>query len=83
MLHNRSVELAKSYNIQLEVLSSFVEAPGTIVKEVVKKVEKTYITGVAQDKKIARIALVGMADEPRALPISCSICWRRRRSTST
>ena len=64
VLHNRSVELAKSYNIQLEVLSSFVEAPGTIVKEVVKKVEKTYITGVAQDKKIARIALVGMADEP-------------------
>ena len=47
VLHNRSVELAKSYNIQLEVLSSFVEAPGTIVKEVVKKVEKTYITGVA------------------------------------
>ena len=41
VLHNRSVELAKSYNIQLEVLSSFVEAPGTIVKEVVKKVEKT------------------------------------------
>ena len=41
-----------------------MEAPGTIVKEVVKKVEKTYITGVAQDKKIARIALVGMADEP-------------------
>ena len=64
VLHNRSVALAKSYNIQLEVLSSFVEAPGTIVKEVVKKVEKTYITGVAQDKKIARIALVGMADEP-------------------
>ena len=64
VLHNRSVELAKSYNIQLEVLSSFTETPGTIVKEVVKKVEKTYITGVAQDKKIARIALVGMADEP-------------------
>ena len=64
VLHNRSVELAKSYNIRLEVLSSFSGNPGTIVKEVVKNVEKTYITGVAQDKKITRIALVGMEDVP-------------------
>ena len=64
VLHNRSVELAKSYNVPLEVLSSFTGNPGTIVKEVVNKVEKTYITGVAQDKKIARVALTGIADEP-------------------
>ena len=64
VLHNRSVELAKSYGVQLEVLSSFTGNPGTIVKEVVKKVEKTYITGVAQDKKIARFALVGLEDVP-------------------
>lgn len=64
VLNNRSVELAKNYNVRLEVLSSFSGNPGTIVKEVVKNVEKTYITGVAQDKKIARIALVGMEDVP-------------------
>ena len=64
VLHNRSVELAKSYSVPLEVLSSFTENPGTIVKEVVNKVEKTYITGVAQDKQIARVALTGIADEP-------------------
>ena len=64
VLHNRSVELAKSFNVPLEVLSSFSGNPGTIVKEVVKNVEKTYITGVAQDKKITRIALVGMEDVP-------------------
>ena len=46
VLHNRSVELAKCYGIELEVLSSFSGNPGTIVKEVVK-VEKTYISGVA------------------------------------
>ena len=46
------------------MLSSFTGNPGTIVKEVVNKVEKTYITGVAQDKKIARVALTGIADEP-------------------
>ena len=64
VLHNRSVELAKSYGVKLEVLSSFSGNPGTIVKESVKNVEKTYITGVAQDKKIARFALVGLEDVP-------------------
>jgi aspartate kinase len=64
VLNNRSVELAKSYNVPLEVLSSFTGNPGTIVKEVVRKVEKTYITGVAQDKKIARVAITGLEDVP-------------------
>ena len=64
VLHNRSVELAKSYGVTLEVLSSFTGNAGTIVKEIVKNVEKTYITGVAQDKKIARFALVGLEDVP-------------------
>ena len=63
VLHNRSVELAKHYGIEMEVLSSFSGNPGTIVKEAVK-VEKTYISGVAQDKKIARFAVVGLADTP-------------------
>ncbi len=64
VLHNRSVEMAKRYNMNIEVLSSFTGAPGTIVKEAVKKVEKTYISGVASDKDIARIALVGLQDQP-------------------
>ena len=63
VLHNRSVELAKHYGVELEVLSSFSGNPGTIVKEAVK-LEKTYISGVAQDKKIARIAVVGLEDTP-------------------
>ena len=64
VLHNRSVEMAKRYNMNIEVLSSFTGAPGTIVKETVKQVEKTYISGVASDKDIARIALVGLQDTP-------------------
>jgi len=63
VLHNRCIELAKHYHIELEVLSSFSGNPGTIVKEVTK-MEKTYISGVAQDKKIARVALVGLEDVP-------------------
>ena len=64
VLHNRSVEMAKRYNVNLEVLSSFSGNPGTKVKEVVKTMEKSYISGVAKDKDIARLALVGLEDEP-------------------
>ena len=64
VLHNRSVEMAKRYNVNLEVLSSFSGRPGTKVKEVVKTMEKTHVSGVAQDKNVARVALVGLADQP-------------------
>lgn len=64
VLHNRSVEMAKRYNVKLEVLSSFSGNPGTKVKEVVKKMEKSHISGVAKDKNIARLALVGLEDAP-------------------
>ena len=64
VLHNRSVEMAKRYNVNLEVLSSFSGRPGTKVKEVVKTMEKSHISGVAKDKNIARLALVGLEDTP-------------------
>ncbi|MEL4105576.1 aspartate kinase [Oscillospiraceae bacterium WX1] len=63
VLHNRSVEMAKRYGVDLEVLSSFVRKPGTKVKEVTK-VEQTKISGIAKDADVARIALIGLKDEP-------------------
>ncbi len=64
VLHNRSVEMAKRYHVNLEVLSSYVRKPGTIVKEVVKPMEEMKISGIAKDTNIARIAVVGLPDEP-------------------
>ncbi len=64
VLHNRSVEMAKRYNVDLEVLSSYVRKPGTKVKEVVKKVEQMIISGIAKDTKVARVTVVGVPDEP-------------------
>ncbi len=64
VLHNRSVEMAKRYNVNLEVLSSFTGKPGTKVKEVVKTMEKIHVSGVAKDKNVARLALVGLEDRP-------------------
>ena len=63
VLHNRSVELAKKFRVDLEVLSSLERKPGTKVKEVTK-VEKTTIAGVAKDTSIARVALIGLQHNP-------------------
>lgn len=63
VLQNRSVEMAKKYNINIEVLSSMHDVPGTIVKEVAK-VEKMIIRGVAKDNNVARISLMGVPDRP-------------------
>ena len=63
VLNNRSVEMAKKYNIELEVLSSLVRAPGTIVKEK-SKMEKMLISGVAKDTDVARVSVIGVPDEP-------------------
>ncbi len=64
VLHNRSVEMAKRYHVNLEVISSFSGNPGTKVKEVVKKMEKSHVVGVAKDTNIARLALVGLSNKP-------------------
>ena len=64
VLHNRSVELATRYNVDLEVLSSYERKPGTKVKEVVKSVERMIISGVAKDVNIARVTVVGVPDAP-------------------
>ena len=63
VLHNRSVEMAKKYNIELEVLSSLTRRRGTIVKEE-SNVEKMLISGVAKDDNIARISIIGVPDKP-------------------
>lgn len=63
VLNNRSVEMAKKYNIELEVLSSLEREPGTIVKEAAK-MEKMLISGVAKDKDVARISIIGLPDRP-------------------
>lgn len=63
VLNNRSVELAKKYNIELEVLSSLTNKPGTIVKEKTK-MEKFLISGIAKDDDIVRVSVTNIPDEP-------------------
>ena len=63
VLNNRSVEMAKKYSVELEVLSSLNPVPGTIVKEKVK-MEKMLIRGVTKDTDVAVISIVGLNDNP-------------------
>ncbi len=63
VLHNRSVEMAKKYGVNMVVRSSLNKNEGTVVKEV-ERVEKLDVRGVARDNDVARIALVNIKDEP-------------------
>ena len=63
VLNNRSVEMAKKYGVELEVLSSLNPVPGTIVKEVTK-MEKMLIRGVTKDKDVALVSILGLQDKP-------------------
>ena len=63
VLHNRSVEMAKKYNVKLAVKSSLNKNEGTYVKEV-EQVEKMLVRGVTRDNDVARIALCGVEDTP-------------------
>lgn len=63
VLHNRSVEMAKKYGVELVVRSSLNRSEGTMIKETVK-MEKMLITGVAADKNTARISVIGVEDKP-------------------
>lgn len=63
VLHNRSVELAKKYGVQLVVRSSMNREEGTVVKEATS-MEGMLVSGVAVDKNAARIAVLGVKNEP-------------------
>jgi aspartate kinase len=64
VLQNRSVELAKKYGVELEVLSSFNPAPGTIVREVTDMKEGMLIKGVTKDTQVAVVTVPDVPDVP-------------------
>lgn len=69
VLHPRSVECAKIYNMKIHVRSSFNHNPGTIVKEENDMEKDMVVTGVAHDLNVARIGLFDVPDRP-------GIAWR-------
>jgi aspartate kinase len=64
VLQSRAVEFAKNHGVTLEVMSSFVEKPGTLVRAEVKNMEDIVVRGVASDKNQAKVTVKGLADKP-------------------
>ncbi|NMA96419.1 MAG: aspartate kinase [Clostridiales bacterium] len=63
VLHNRAVELAKKYNVNLVVRSSMNKNSGTIVRGL-SDMEKMVVRGVAHDYDIGQISVIGVPDIP-------------------
>lgn len=64
VLQSRAVEFAKKFGVVLEVVSSFHEKPGTLVREEVKDMEDIVVRGVAADKNQAKVTVGALADKP-------------------
>lgn len=64
VLHIRSVEFGMKYNVPLLVLSSFTDAPGTLVTKEDDEMEKVVVSGITYSKKEARITVTNVPDMP-------------------
>jgi aspartate kinase len=64
VLQTRSVELAMSHGMRVQVLSSFVDAPGTLVVGEDEIVEQEVVSGIAYSRDEAKITLIGVEDRP-------------------
>ena len=64
VLHSRSVEVGKNYNVMIHVRSSFTDVPGTLVLKEDKSMEDIVVSGVAYNRNEAKISIVGVPDRP-------------------
>ncbi|MEM7026827.1 MAG: aspartate kinase [Pseudomonadota bacterium] len=64
VLQIRSVEFARKYNVNLRVLSSFKDGPGTLITEEDEDMEAALISGIAHNKDEAKLTIVGVPDQP-------------------
>ncbi len=64
MIHPRAVELGEMYHVPIEVLSSFVESPGTLIHGGVSMEARNRVSGIAHDYDVAKITVVGVPDRP-------------------
>lgn len=64
VLETRSVALAMRHGVRLQVLSSFTDAPGTLVVDEDEIVEQQVVSGIAYSRDEAKVTLVGVLDKP-------------------
>jgi aspartate kinase len=64
VLQTRSVEMAMNHRVRVQVLSSFTDAPGTLVVDEDEIVEKQVVSGIAYSRDEAKITVQKVADRP-------------------
>ncbi|MFP3873784.1 MAG: aspartate kinase [Thiohalophilus sp.] len=65
VLQIRAVEFAGKYNVNLRVLSSFEEGPGTLITyEEAADMEQPVISGIAFNRDEAKLTILGVPDQP-------------------
>lgn len=64
VLHSRSVEFASKYQVPLRVLSTFEEAPGTLITREDESMEQPIISGIAFTRDEAKLTVLGVKDVP-------------------
>ena len=64
ILQIRSVEFARKYNVNLRVLSSFSDGPGTLITHEDENMETALISGIAHNRDEAKLTIVGVPDKP-------------------
>jgi aspartate kinase len=64
VIYTRAVECGKNHNVKIHVRSSFTEVEGTIITHEVSQMEKVVVSGATVQKKMAKIALVGVDNVP-------------------
>ncbi len=64
VLQTRSVEVAMKHHVRVQVLSSFVDAPGTLVCDEEEIVEQELVSGIAYSRDEAKVTLVRVPDRP-------------------
>jgi aspartate kinase len=64
VLQTRSVEMAMNHRVRVQVLSSFVDKPGTMVVDEDEILEKQVVSGIAYSRDEAKITVAGVADRP-------------------
>jgi aspartate kinase len=64
VLHHRSVEFGKKYDVPIMVLSSFTDAPGTLVTREDETMEKMVVSGITYNKNEGRVTITNVPDQP-------------------
>ncbi len=60
----RSIEVAKKFDVDIHVRSSFSNEEGTVITREVSRMEEVVVSGVTYDKDMVKVAITDVPDRP-------------------